>query len=86
MKSFTKHRIARASMGDTVLQMKENHTFPVPEVEAHKLDDLEEQLQDHAAGLATAVKKFLRENAWASTAVALALGFLIARQLVRRRH
>jgi ElaB/YqjD/DUF883 family membrane-anchored ribosome-binding protein len=66
--------------------MKENHTFPVPEVEAHKLDDLEEQLQDHAAGLATATKKFLRENAWASTAVAVALGFLIARQLLRRRR
>jgi ElaB/YqjD/DUF883 family membrane-anchored ribosome-binding protein len=73
-------------MGDTVALMKENHTFPVPEVEAHKLDDLEQQLQEHAAGLAAAAKKFFRENAWASTAVAAALGFLIARQLLGRRR
>ena len=65
--------------------MNEVHTFPLPEIEAHKLDGLREQLPQDADGLVMAADKWIRENALASTIMAGALGYLMGRRLKRRR-
>ena len=64
--------------------MNEVHTFPLPEIEVHKLDLLREQLPQDADGLALAAGKWIRENALASTLIAGTLGYLVGRRLMRR--
>jgi len=64
--------------------MNEDHTFPLPEMEVHKLEVLREQLPQDADGLALAAGKWIRENALASTIIAGALGYVVGRRLMRR--
>ena len=63
--------------------MNEVHTFPLPEIEAHKLDSLREQLPEDVEGLAMAADKWIRENAWASTIIAGAFGYWMGRTLMK---
>ena len=65
--------------------MNEVHTFPLPEIEIHKLDNLREQLPHDADSLALAADKWIRENALAATIIAGALGYLMGRRLKTRR-
>jgi ElaB/YqjD/DUF883 family membrane-anchored ribosome-binding protein len=64
--------------------MNEVHTFPLPEIEIHKLDVWREQLPQDTDGLVMAADKWIRENALASTILAGALGYLMGRRLKKR--
>jgi hypothetical protein len=62
----------------------EAHTFPMPEIEAHKLDELEEQLHENPT-LAVTALNWIKENAVASTAAAVVAGYLFSRWFRKRR-
>jgi len=64
--------------------MNDAHTFPLPEVEVHKLDELRAQLPQEADTLVAAADEWIRANALASTIVAGAVGYLTGRCIMRR--
>jgi ElaB/YqjD/DUF883 family membrane-anchored ribosome-binding protein len=65
--------------------MNEAHTFPIPELEAHKLDVLQETLSPAAEGVLGATDKWIRSNAWASTLMAGLVGYVAGQYIKRRR-
>jgi len=60
--------------------MNEEHTFPLPEVETHKLDNLREQLSDSET-MIHATDRWIHENAPLAVVGAGLLGFVFGRCL-----
>ncbi|MDB6025280.1 MAG: hypothetical protein JWM68_1503 [Verrucomicrobiales bacterium] len=40
------------------------HTFPLPEVELHKLEEVEHQIEEPAGANTSSVTEFLQANKW----------------------
>jgi hypothetical protein len=53
----------------------QEHTFPMPEIESHKLEEIAEHLPHRS--LVSGADEFLRGNIWMSMAAAIFLGGLI---------
>lgn len=65
--------------------MNETHTFPLPELEAHKLDGLEAQLQRAVDEVARPLDDWIKNNALAAAIIAGAVGYLVGRELMKTR-
>jgi len=55
----------------------QSHTFPVPEPEAHKLDEVTETLRREPA--LTKVEDLVRTYPWRALGIAFAVGFVTAK-------
>ena len=53
------------------------HTFPVPEPEAHKLDDVRAAL--HQKPAFSKAEDFVRAYPWRAMGIAFGLGFIVAK-------
>lgn len=58
--------------------MTSEHTFPLPEVEAHKLDVLRNELPAATRHNAKSMDRWIRENPKTATGAACLFGFLLA--------
>lgn len=60
------------------------HTFPLPEVATHKLDEVQEELR-HQPSIVR-MGDFLRSHAWLKVMIGCAAAALIGSWLKNRRH
>ena len=63
--------------------MSEEHTFPIAEEEAQKLDNLTIYRRDDLKGRVRAADLWIRDNALLATGIALAAGLIVGAALKR---
>ena len=63
--------------------MNEARSYPIPESEVHKLDELQEHLPHDVEGMVRRSDQWIRSNPLAATLIAALAGFMIAQRLRR---
>jgi hypothetical protein len=66
--------------------MEADHTFPLPETETSKLEEVTQQLQRPQPEGANAYLNWVRSNRWPCILTGLILGFFVGKSLPTSRH